>query len=311
MARRTLSSSRRSAPTRAAAPPAVPFREVRHEQADDCLHCESIGVRGRMHGWAIPAHRHENLHQFQLLQSGAARVTIDTEVHHVTAPCALMIAPGAIHQFAYEAESEGRQVTVPSGVLRLGLANAAALAPLLNRSIVLQPAGPGLAALAGLFDQLVAEFEARQPGRIESLHAQALVLALWFLRNAGVARVDARQHVLRDTLVQRFRALLEARYRSHWTIQDYASELQVTPDHLSRACRSITGQSALDLVQDRLVLEAQRLLAHGSASVQDVARELGFEDAGYFSRYFARRAGQSPSAYRIAAQLGLAPKVPQ
>ena len=107
---------------------------------------------------------------------------------------------------------------------------------------------------------------------------------------------------LRDTLVQRFRALLEIHLRQHQPLGFYADALHVTPDHLSRACRSVTGLSALELMHDRMALEARRLLAYTNAQVGEVAAELGFTDPAYFSRFFARRAGGSPQAYRAALQ---------
>jgi AraC family transcriptional regulator, transcriptional activator of pobA len=291
-------------------PMAVPFREVRHEQPEDCLHHEAIDVRGRIHGWSIPAHRHENLHQFQLLSRGSACITLDTEVHDVAAPFAVMIAPGTVHRFVYQPDSEGQQVTVPTALLRQALSNVSSLMSGLYRSLLLQPTHDETALLAERFHQLADEYASRSPGRSEALQAQSLMLALWFLRQAGVSATDAHQHALRDTLVRRFRALLEFHYRDHWSLQDYAGELQVSADHLSKACKAITGQSALELVQERLLLEARRLLAFGSATVQQVALELGFEDASYFSRFFSRRAGQSPSAYRVAVALGMAPRAP-
>ena len=78
----------------------------------------------------------------------------------------------------------------------------------------------------------------------------------------------------------------------------------VTPDHPSRACRSAVGLSALDLMHERRVLEARRLLAYTEAGVADVARELGFSDPAYFSRFFSRRVGESPAAYRASLQSG-------
>ena len=84
------------------------------------------------------------------------------------------------------------------------------------------------------------------------------------------------------------------------------SELGVTPDHLSRGCRAVTGLSALDLLHERLLLESRRLLAYTQAPVADVAHELGFDDPAYFSRFFARRAGLSPQAFRAALASGTA-----
>jgi AraC family transcriptional activator of pobA len=96
-------------------------------------------------------------------------------------------------------------------------------------------------------------------------------------------------------------------------VRAYAGTLGVTPDHLSRSCRAITGLGALDLLHERLLLEARRLLAYSPAAVGDIAHQLGFDDPGYFSRLFTKRAGQSPSAYRasIADGLGVLPNPPR
>jgi len=141
---------------------------------------------------------------------------------------------------------------------------------------------------------------------MEALQAHAVLLTTWFLRHAVAEGADEARRALRDTLVQRFRAALELHLRRHQPLGFYAEALNVTPDHLSRACRAVTGQSALALLQDRLLLEARRLLGYTDATVADVARELGFDDPAYFSRFFARRAGMSPLAYRGALQSGKA-----
>ena len=73
----------------------VPFKEIRHYAPDDCLHYEPVGVRGALHDWTIPAHRHEALHQFQLLETGGAVATIDGPQYRIEAPCVLMLAPEA------------------------------------------------------------------------------------------------------------------------------------------------------------------------------------------------------------------------
>src|SRR5207344_1382857 len=76
------------------APIAVAFREVRHFQPDDCLHCEAIELRGALHDWTIPAHRREGLHQFQWLRSGTARIDLDGGSTQVVAPAAFLLPPG-------------------------------------------------------------------------------------------------------------------------------------------------------------------------------------------------------------------------
>ena len=289
-------------------PIAVAFRELRHFKPDDWLHCEDLAVRGRLHDWTIPAHRHEGLHQFQLLQRGHAEVVFDSVPQRVQAPAALMVAPGCVHAFRYSSDSAGLQVTVPSARLSAALAGTPLLAARLGTSRVLPAERVRRARqqLQRLFVDLADEFEQAAPGRTEALAARLLLLATWFLREAGDVPAEQARRSWRDTLVQRFRALLEVQLKRHQPIAAYAAELNVTPDHLSRVCRAVTGLSALDLLHERLVLEARRLLAYTEAPVTEVARELGFDDPAYFSRFFARRAGLAPQAYRAALQQGQA-----
>lgn len=287
------------------APLAIPFREVRHFQPDDCLHVEAIAVRGKLHAWTIPAHRHEGLHQFQWLRRGRAELTLDGEALTVKAPCALLLAPGSVHGFVYAPDSQGLQVSVPSNLLLQGLRATPTLAERLRESAVIE--GPFTAAdrreLDRLFEGVTTEFERDAAGRSEALQAAALLLALWFLRHPALAR-SRHGAGLRDTLVQRYRALVQAHFREHQPLSFYAEALKVTPDHLSRACRGVAGQSALELLHERLLVEARRLLAFTELPVAEVAQTLGFDDAQYFSRFFARRSGLAPSAYRLRAAEG-------
>jgi AraC family transcriptional activator of pobA len=283
----------------------VPFREVRHFQPDDCLHYEPIEVRGRLHDWTTPAHRHEMLHQFEWLEHGSAAATIDGRRHTLVGPAAWMIPPGVMHGFVYERDSAGHRVSVPSGLLQATVASSPKLQDRLARPVIVQALNRATDEdeLRELLVLLVREFDAQRPGRTEALQAHAVLLAMWFARRDAVgAFVVEPPH---DVLVEKFRALLETHFRAHWTIGAYAKALDVTPDHLSRRCRAATGLGAQDLVQDRLMLEARRLLAYTPGTVAEIAHQLGFDDPAYFSRVFAKGAGQSPSAYREATALGL------
>lgn len=286
----------------------VPFREVRHFQPEDSLYYEPIKVRGQQYEWTIPAHRHEGLHQFQLLTQGSAVATLDGEQIEMRAPTALMVVPGVVHGFVYERASVGQQITVPTESLRSWLEAAPALAAQLSQSIHVPPdrIGGDLDECEELFALLAREFALGRPGRAEALNAHALLLALWFLRHDAGGHSGLRQQVLRDTLVRRYRVLLEQNFRSQRPVQFYAVALGITADHLSRSCRATTGEGALDLMHGRVALEARRLLAYTPGSVTEVARELGYEDPGHFSRFFSKAVGQAPSAYREAVARGLA-----
>ncbi|MDM0026286.1 helix-turn-helix domain-containing protein [Variovorax saccharolyticus] len=284
----------------------VPFREVRHFMPEDSLHVESIRVRAQQHHWRIPAHRHEELHQFQLLTDGAMVGTLDGERHALRAPAALMIAPGAVHGFDYEPDSAGTQVSVPSRALASLCEHSPVVAQRLGQTRVLDAANLGghAAECARHFSVVAEEFQSQRIGRAEALRSHVVLLALWFLRQEAAATGVGRRQALRDTLVQRYRALIERHFHEHRPLAFYAEALDVTADHLSRVCRAVASSSALALLHERVVLEARRVLVHTPMSVSEVALHLGFDDAAYFSRFFKAEVGCAPSEFRLRIAAG-------
>jgi AraC family transcriptional activator of pobA len=105
---------------------------------------------------------------------------------------------------------------------------------------------------------------------------------------------------------QRFRTLLDRWFREERSIAFYAGQLGITPTQLNRVCREVLDTSALGALHARLVVEAKRDLAYTLLDIKQIALTLGFADAAYFTRFFTRQTGLSPSAFREAArrQLG-------
>ncbi len=284
----------------------VPFKEVRHDQPDDCLHHESVAVRGHQMDWTIPAHRHEGLHQFQYLDAGAVRGTIDGREFEAEAPALLMLAPGSVHGFRYTRDTVGHQVTVPTATLRQLLGDANFLGSELGASFVLtRLQADDVNECRALFERIAREFRQQQPGRVHALLAGATLLAVLFVRGHGEQFARARTQGVRDTLVQRYLALVDQHHASQEPLVFYADALGVTVDHLSRSCRAVLKQSALNLLNERRMLEARRLLAYTAMSVAEVARQLGYDDPAYFTKTFQRSTGSAPSAYRALVAQGV------
>jgi AraC-like DNA-binding protein len=101
-----------------------------------------------------------------------------------------------------------------------------------------------------------------------------------------------------DRLIARFREDVEAGFRSHLKVAEYARQLGLTPGHLTVRCRAGLGRSASRVIRDRLVLEARRQLLYTDTPVASIAEALGFADPSYFTRFFTRETGRSPSAFR-------------
>jgi len=98
-------------------------------------------------------------------------------------------------------------------------------------------------------------------------------------------------------LVLRFQDLLEAYFLDHKHVEFYSESLNVTTTVLNRHLKTELGQTALQAINERIAIAARVELRSGRKSVKEVAIDLGFEDPLYFSRFFKKQFGLSPSHY--------------
>ena len=98
--------------------------------------------------------------------------------------------------------------------------------------------------------------------------------------------------------VNQFKYLLEKSYREMHFVKEYADVLALTPLQLNKMVKSITGKNASDMIINRIVLEAKRLLAFTDLSNKEIAFQMNYHDPSYFSRIFRKKTGVSPTVFR-------------
>lgn len=83
-------------------------------------------------------------------------------------------------------------------------------------------------------------------------------------------------------------------------VQDFAEWQQLHPSYFSTVIKTKTNRTAHQWIQDKICSEAKALLANSKASIKEIAYQLGFQDANYFSKFFRKHEGMSPGAYRAS-----------
>lgn len=154
------------------------------------------------------------------------------------------------------------------------------------------------ATLRDHFLRLERTFKTPHPYRVPML--QALLLALLFDCKGLYEGYHARQELssLHLSLATQFQQSVEQHYLMLRTVQAYAELLHVTPNHLSQAVSGEVGRTAYDLIAERVLLEAKKLLYYTDLSVGEVADYLGFEEPTHFTRFFKRKLALTPLEYR-------------
>jgi AraC family transcriptional regulator, transcriptional activator of pobA len=95
-----------------------------------------------------------------------------------------------------------------------------------------------------------------------------------------------------------FRDLLETNYTKLKSVNDYAQLIFISEKRLGQATAKVLGKSPKEIINDRILLEAKRLLVHTNLSIKEIGKELGFEDPAYFVRYFKKNTETTPVEFR-------------
>lgn len=101
-----------------------------------------------------------------------------------------------------------------------------------------------------------------------------------------------------SVLLKNFIQLINLHFREKKLTKDYAALLYVTPNHLNALSKDVTGRSAGELIRERIILEAKRLLVNAQMNISEIAAELSFEDNSYFTKFFKKYTGITPEQFR-------------
>jgi len=250
-------------------------------------------------------HRHD-YHELIWVREGRGQHLLDGRPFSVRPHTVTVIGRGQVHVFERGEGLHGAVVRFREEGLADGGARRGTPAWLLagqgGRTVVVPPReAPRLDAL---IDALGEELQRPPDGHSPELQRHLLsAILLWIERWYDASRTERRE--ADDAEVQlhrRFTRRLEEDFARRHDAAHYAEALGVPAAALSRALAQVTGRGTKDLITERVMLEAARLLRFTDLSVGEIAHRVGFTDPLYFSRAFKRRHDESPQAYRDRAR---------
>ncbi len=270
----------------------------------DMVHCETIFARSQLHNWQIKPHQHHGLFQILYLKSGAAKIRVDDRQQEMQAGQVLTVPQMCIHGFKFARNTEGHVITLAYPLIRK----------------ISEKLGDGMLAwssphihhlgnddesnyLKTTFSALDNEYRGNAPHRDVLLESLLGAILVWLGRNATSPNLERPQGISRgEEHVGNFCRLIEDDFARQYPVAHYAKRIGITAAHLNVLCRHAAGQSALDLIHERMLLEAKRNLVYTSMTISVVSYALGFSDPAYFTRFFKRRTGLSPKEFRLQAK---------
>lgn len=264
-------------------------------------------VHRNAHGEPDSPHRHD-YYTIIFIEKGEGCHYIDFTEFKIVDRSIFFILPGQMHQVVFTSEPKGWVITfteeflianfIPEKLINdIYLFNDYGQSPPLpvNESDM-----PVYQNLLAQMEHFVKSLETYIPEAVGSLVKVFLIQSnnnCSLRKSNNPQLIETSNHILRT-----FKQQLNKKYAVAHMVSDYADDLAVTSDYLNKTIKNLTGKSAKDHIQSKLITEAKRSLLFSSISNKELAYELGFDEAAHFNNFFKKITGQTPSEFRISAR---------
>lgn len=247
-------------------------------------------------------HRH-NFYTILLIKKGQGTHLIDFNTYTLGQHQVFFIAPGQVHQLIEKAPTNGYAITFSSGFLDLSgidlsFFEAINLFNTYGNSPPLKLANKTFDLLENYAKEMLTYF--KTPNNYAPIALGAL-LQLFLLRchdQCDLKKLDTQTQESGANLLKAYKELINKNFKIWHQTRLYANALFITPDHLNRVVKSLTGQTAKQHLQSKLITEAKRLLFYTNQSLKEIAFTLGFKEPNNFSAYFKNCTGMSPKQFK-------------
>ncbi|MEI6885296.1 MAG: AraC family transcriptional regulator [Bacteroidota bacterium] len=260
-------------------------------------------IADRQQGIADDPHRH-NYYSVIWPFSGSGRHIIDFNEYPILPHHIFFVSPHQVHQIISGPETTGLVILfTPEFLMKNSIREDFITNLKLFRDSSETPALPlGEPMLQNLLlfaKQIREAYASRHELRFETIGAYLKLLLIECSSHCSLYPQSNSQSLeVGKSIVQRFRNLVETRFRQWHQVKDFAGVLNVSPNYLNEVIKSNTGVSAKDFIRNRLLLEAKRTAVFTDKNSKEVAFELGFDDPSHFSKFFSAGTGQSLKEFK-------------
>ncbi len=267
----------------------------------DFIHCEPISFRTKMHNQVIKEHIHTSLFQVFIIESGNLDLFSENDEYVIVGPAIIVVPENTSHGWKTEKIVKGKVLTISTSFLETLFSNSSQALLELNEVHIITAFDKmnSFEAIQMFTDSIYHEMKKNLPEKkLVSQNYCNLLLSL-------ICRLMEKKSdklIVSDNRSLRYFMIFSKSVKQSCTpmksISQYAHELNISRVHLNRVCQSVVGKSALQVIHEFLILEAEKFLQKTELQVSEIAYRLNFEDPAYFSRLFRKYTGTCPKEFR-------------
>jgi AraC family transcriptional regulator, transcriptional activator of pobA len=241
-------------------------------------------------------HRH-NFFEILIVEKNSATHIVDFKTYTVSEDEILIIPKNSVHNTTENDKYEGKWLLFTDTFFNQEQSKTLNLLSIFNPIIDNKLLKCNLnIEINKYIDILNIEYSKKE---IEFLVLQNLLFTL-LLKLESIAQVQYETNIIvtdQNTYFA-FINLLEDKFKTEHKVSFYSKTLNATPKKINSVLVKITGKTISELILERVIIEAKRLLVYSEKSIKEIAYNLGFEDNYYFSRTFKKQTKLSPELFR-------------
>ncbi|WP_162555917.1 AraC family transcriptional regulator [Reichenbachiella versicolor] len=265
-------------------------------------------IYDRRKGQQDEPHRHD-FFTVIITKSAKGQHVIDFKSYELKGNQIYFINPGQVHQLIEEQRSIGYAITFSNEFLAHNYISIDFIDNLnvfqdFGSAPPLEADNDELQQICSYAEQLINIYGSDQPFKYDALGA---LLKLMLIESNNLCQID-KTDISADTsqsLLLQYKNLLNENFKSWHTVNEYADQLNVTPDYLNRVVKNLTGKTAKEHIQSRIILAAKRMIYFSELTNKELAYDLGFTEPANFTAFFKKCTGIPPSEFRKRASKAL------
>jgi len=246
-------------------------------------------------------HKHTFYH-LVLFTKGGGTHAIDFKTFDVKPYQIYFMIPGQVHSWNFEGEVDGYVIHFSTSFFESFLLKNEYLDQFPFFSGIIDDAVIQIEAslqqkIVGLFEDIIAESESTDRMSLDLIRAILLHMFI-LLSRTKIGQTEKQTLPYNYTLLKTFQKLIEKNFATLKLPRDYAELMYITPNHLNALCNDLLGISAGEVIRNRILLEAKRLLINLDLTVAEISYQLNFNDNSYFTKFFKKYTGITPEEFR-------------
>ena len=273
------------------------YEESLLDEVRTFLHCEPLVVKSEKHDWKINPHRHRSIYQLFVVNRGGVEALIDGQTHWLKSPFLMLIPDGVVHGFNWEVGSTGYVVSVTTTALSHALQNIGLL-DVVSKSLIVPLSSSDIEQIEGCCESINLEIEkcaSFKDTMLLTLLQQLLIIAY---RSMPVGVNKKMSLTKPEQKIEEFNRLVKENFTRYHQVAWYADYVGVSAAHLNHICKLHLDTTALGHIHKYLLEEAKRLLIFADMRITSIADKLGFSEQTYFTKFFKKQTGYTPSSFR-------------